>query len=85
MSWKMCLNFTINWLNKFIQNLVLFTDAYSEPIQTSKMEILVKIKSGHQPLATFGKNSISNDWLEPESLQIHRIFVNFECEDKSLI
>ena len=59
----MSLNFTIHWLNILIQNLALFTGAHSVPSQTTKMQILTKIKTGLKPMTIFPKTPYKmNDW-----------------------
>ena len=37
------------WLLLYLQKILKFSEAYSEPCQTSKMEIFVKIVNGFQP------------------------------------
>ena len=39
------------------------SQAYSEPSQTSKMKLFVKIVNGFQPFTIFAKSFISVDWV----------------------
>ena len=45
-------------------------EAYSEPSQTSKMELCVKLVNSLQPLTLFLKNSILDVWLGCEYASI---------------
>ena len=42
------------------------TEAFSEPSQTSKMELFTKILSGFQILTIFEESSISEVWMGSE-------------------
>ena len=42
------------------------SEAYPEPSQTSKIELLVKIVNGWKPLTIFAERSILNVWQYPE-------------------
>ena len=43
-----------------------YTEVHSEPCQTSKMELFVKIINGFYPLTIFTKSSISGVWQSSE-------------------
>ena len=46
--------------------VVLISEAYSEPCQTSMMKLFAKIVNGLKPVTIFGKNSILDIWQGSE-------------------
>ena len=48
-------------VNSFLKEVL-----YSEPCQTSKMELFLKIINGRKPLTIFAKSSILDVWLGSE-------------------
>ena len=51
------LRFSINFWSKTFAKMDCF-EAYSEPCQTSKIELFAKIVNGFQPLTIFAKSSV---------------------------
>ena len=45
---------------------IRYPEIYSEPNQTSKMELLVKLINGFQPLTNFAESSVLHIWLGSE-------------------
>ena len=47
-------------------NLLLITETYSEPSQTSKMKLFMEINKGFQALIVFAKSLILDFWVGSE-------------------
>ena len=60
MVWKV-----IDFLH-LIKNIMLTPESHSEPSQTSKVELFVKIVNGSKSLIVFARSSILDDWFGSE-------------------
>ena len=59
------------------------SESYSEPIQTSKMELFGKIVNGFSPLTIFAKSYILDVWLGSENasaVDFDQVFAQYELD-----
>ena len=70
MVWKV-----IDFLH-LIKNIMLTPESHSEPSQTSKVELFVKIVNSSKSLIVFARSSILDDWFGSE-------YVCFVCKKRA--
>ena len=99
LNWKVCLVKTLNALFAVIEMLNSwhffveighYSDRYSEPCQTSKIERFARTTNGWKPLTTFSKRSIIKVWQGSQytptvaKMNTHWRYIS-ECYDQRVI